>query len=123
MKAIQKLEANKNEVTTPIKGDSEEGLFLRANKKIIHVKKSDILFIESLGNYIKIVTITNEIQVREKISDFLTLLASNAFIQVHKSFIIAKAHINEIEGNRLYIGDFTIPIGKTFKANLHNFLK
>ena len=34
MKAIQKLEANKNEVPTPIKGESEEGLFLRANKKL-----------------------------------------------------------------------------------------
>lgn len=123
IKAIKKIEPEKEEKTTLNVNASEEGLFLRSNKKLIQVKKDDILFVEAVRNYVKIITKTNEIQVREKISDIQTLLPENEFLQVHKSFIISKMHINEIEGNRIYIDNFTIPIGKTYKSNLHMLLK
>lgn len=123
IKAIKKIEPEKEEKTTLNVNASEEGLFLRSNKKLIQVKKDDILFVEAVRNYVKIITKTNEIQVREKISDIQTLLPDNEFLQVHKSFIISKMHINEIEGNRIYIDNFTIPIGKTYKSNLHMLLK
>ena len=123
IKAIQKLDSKKEEVATSNTGSSEEGLFLRSNKKLVQVKKDDIFFVEATGNYVKFVTSSNEVQVREKISDILTLLPDTDFIQVHKSFIIAKKHINEIEGNRIHINDFIIPIGKTYKSNLSEFLK
>jgi DNA-binding LytR/AlgR family response regulator len=123
IKAIQKLNFKKEEVPTSNTSVSEEGLFLRSNKKLIQVRKDDILFVEAIGNYVKIVTNTNEIQVREKISHILTLLPHNEFLQVHKSFIIAKKHINEIEGNRIYINKYIIPIGKTYRSNLNNLMK
>ncbi|MEM1259319.1 MAG: LytTR family DNA-binding domain-containing protein [Bacteroidota bacterium] len=123
IKAIQKLDSRKTEVPTSNTSVSKEGLFLRANKKLVQVKKDDILFVEATGNYVKIVTQSNEVQVREKISDILTLLPVNEFLQVHKSFIIAKRHIAEIEGNRIYIDDFIIPVGKTYKSNLNELLK
>ena len=120
IKAINKIEVKKEEkiAPTPNIKKEDESLFLRANKKIIQVKTEDILFIEATGNYIKVVTATNEIQVREKISDMLNLLPPNEFLQTHKSFIVAKKHINEIEGNRILIRDFIIPIGKVYKNNL-----
>ena len=119
IKAINKIDSKSVETPTLNSGKTEEGLFLRSNKKLIQVKRHDILFIEATGNYIKVVTSSNEVQVREKISDILTILPENEFFQVHKSFIIAKKHITEIEGNRIYIGDFIIPIGKTYKSNLN----
>ncbi|GAA0721370.1 LytTR family DNA-binding domain-containing protein [Aquimarina litoralis] len=125
IKAINKIEVKKEEniAPTPNIKKEDKSLFLRANKKIIQVKTEDILFIEATGNYIKVVTATNEIQVREKISDMLSLLPTNAFLQTHKSFIVAKKHINEIEGNRILIRDFVIPIGKVYKNNLKTLFK
>ena len=123
MKAVNKLETVKTEIPTANSSKSEDGLFLRSNKKLIQVKRDDILFIEALGNYVKVVTKSNEVQVREKISDILSLLPENEFFQVHKSFIVAKGHINEIEGNRIFIDDYIIPVGKTYKSNLNKLLR
>lgn len=122
LKAIQKIESKKGAKTASNASASEEGLFLRSNKKLIQMKKDDILFVEAVGNYVKVVTHSNELQVREKISEILTLLPENKFFQVHKSFIIAKKHINAIEGNRILIENYVIPIGKTFKSQLKSIL-
>lgn len=122
LKAIQKIESKKEVKTGYNASASEEGLFLRSNKKLIQMKKDDILFVEAVGNYVKVVTHSNELQVREKISEILTLLPENKFFQVHKSFIIAKKHINAIEGNRILIENYVIPIGKTFKSQLKSIL-
>ncbi len=122
IKAINKIELNTEKHNTSNSKKDEERLFLRSNKKRIQVKTGDILFVEATGNYIKVVTSTTEIQVREKISDMLHILPTTEFFQVHKSFIVAKKHINEIEGNRIVINDFVIPIGKMYKSSLKTFL-
>jgi len=80
------------------------------------------LYIEASGNYTKIITTAETITIREKISDMLESLSSDDFVQVHKSFVIAKKHIKSIEGNRIHIGDNTVPIGKMYKANVNTLL-
>lgn len=124
VKAINKVEVKK-EVSAPAISNikkEEDSLFLRSSKKIVQIRIDDILFIESLRNYISITLKDKEIQVREKISDIINVLPEDDFIQTHKSFIVAKKHINEIEGNRIFIYDFVIPIGKTYKMNLKKFI-
>ncbi|WP_075341002.1 LytR/AlgR family response regulator transcription factor [Tenacibaculum agarivorans] len=123
VKAINKID-DKTFTKEAITIKSEpKSLFLKSSTKHIQVKTDDILFVEAIGNYIKVITVDNEIQVREKISDMLYVLPNDQFFQVHKSFIIAKKHINEIEGNRILIQDFIIPIGKMYKNNLNSLLK
>jgi DNA-binding LytR/AlgR family response regulator len=71
----------------------------------------------------KVFTDDNTINIREKISDTIQLFADNDFIQVHKSFAVAKKHIIRIEGNRIFMGDHTVPIGKLYKANVIELLR
>lgn len=97
-------------------------IFLRHNKKYTQVTLDDIKYIEAAGNYAKVVTDKETITVREKISDVLLTLNSNNFIQVHKSFAVSKKDINSIEGNRIYIQDHVIPIGKMYKINIDTLL-
>lgn len=122
MKAVNKLE-KKEEENIQVKKVDYESLFIKSNKKYVQVSIEDILFIEALGNYCKITCKEEAYSIREKISDFKELLDSDLFLQVHKSFIIAKKHVKEIEGNRIKINDYIIPIGKTFKINLQGWLK
>ena len=98
-------------------------IFLRQNKSYIQVAIKSILYIEASGNYTKVATINDTISIREKISDMIESLPKNGFLQVHKSFAVATGHINRIEGNRIYIGDDIIPIGKLYKTNINNLLK
>ena len=93
-------------------------IFLRSNKKYIQVEIDTILFIEASGNYTKVITILETITIREKISTVLELLPTEDFLQVHKSFAVAPKHIKSIEGNRIFIADHIIPVGKNFKTNV-----
>ena len=98
-------------------------IFLQSNKKSIQVEIKTIQYIEATGNYSKIVTTNEPITIREKISTLLELLPKNVLIQVHKSFAVAPKHIKSIEGNRIYIGEHIIPIGKIFRTNIIQLLK
>jgi DNA-binding LytR/AlgR family response regulator len=102
---------------------SANQIFLKQNNSHIQVDVNTILYIEASGNYTKVVTTLDTITIREKISNTLEMLPKDEFLQVHKSFAIAKKHIKSIEGNRVYIGEFIVPIGKLFKANLIKILK
>ncbi|WP_109301002.1 LytTR family DNA-binding domain-containing protein [Aquimarina sp. AU474] len=119
VKAINKIQINEGVKEISNVKKEEGSLFLRSNKKLIQIKTNDVLFVEATGNYIKIILKDSEIQVREKISDIINLLPQNEFFQVHKSFIVAKKHINEIEGNRISIQKYIIPIGKVYKTNIN----
>ncbi len=93
-------------------------IFLYSDKKYIQVKVADILYVEAAGNYSKVVLKENSILVRDKISKMLEKLPKEDFLQVHKSYIVAKQHITSVEGNRIMIADTIIPIGQYYKANV-----
>ena len=118
VKALNKVDTeNKGPVDASVREEAGS-LFLKSNKKRIQVILGEVLFVEATGNYIKIVLKDREIQVREKISEMVKLLPQSDFLQVHKSFIVSKRHIHEVEGNRVLIKDFIIPVGKTYQHNL-----
>tara|TARA_R110000823_G_scaffold110484_1_gene230466 strand:+ start:396 stop:1091 length:696 start_codon:yes stop_codon:yes gene_type:complete len=97
-------------------------IFLKQNNSHVQVAIDSILFIEASGNYTKVVTTDGSISIREKISDTIQLFSDNDFFQVHKSFAVAKKHIIRVEGNRIYIGDHIVPIGKLYKTNINKLL-
>ena len=104
------------------KSIGDRRIFLRSNKKHTQVILDDILYLEASGNYTKIILTTETISIREKISNVLSLLPSEEFLQVHKSFAIATKHIKSVEGNRICIGETIVPIGKLYKANVNRLL-
>jgi len=100
-----------------------KSIFLRSNKTHTQVFIDTILYIEASGNYTKVVTINETITIREKFSDLLSTLSNDNFLQVHKSYAIAKKHIKNIEGNKIFIHKHIVPIAKTYKAKIIQLLK
>jgi DNA-binding LytR/AlgR family response regulator len=126
LKAVNKaihIKENNPITAQPDQNTLSEHIFLSSNKKHFQVKISDILYIEAAGNYSKVVLKNDSILVRDKISNLLEKISTEKFIQVHKSFIVAIEHINSLEGNRILIGNNTIPIGKMYKSNIINLIK
>jgi DNA-binding LytR/AlgR family response regulator len=124
LKAINKTF---NPTSTPLPGLSKnkpvsKRIFIRSNKKYIQLVIDEIQYIEAFGNYTKVITTNETITIREKISDLLGLLPKQDFLRVHKSFAVATIHIKSIEGNRIFISDHTIPIGKMYKNNVNQLL-
>ena len=125
LKAVNKVMGSNTNLKNASSEENDRAtkrIFLRQNKSYIQVEVDTILLIEAAGNYTKIVSKTDTITIREKISDILESLPSDDFIQVHKSFAVAIKYINRIEGNIIHIQDHTIPIGKLYKANLIKIL-
>jgi DNA-binding LytR/AlgR family response regulator len=103
--------------------DIPNHIFLKSNKKYIQVDIDQIQYIEASGNYTIIYTTSKPITIREKVSSVLEILPKEAFLKVHKSFAVAVKHISSIEGNRIFIADHVIPIGKIYKTNINELLK
>ncbi|MDQ2177916.1 LytTR family DNA-binding domain-containing protein [Marinifilum sp. D714] len=134
LKAISKIEEklkSKTEQTlissTLDTNRQEEFIFIKADKKTIKLNFDDIVYIEGLGDYIKIHVKKKTIISKLTIKKMEELLPSDIFPRIHKSFIISLKNIVAIEGNQIEIGDTKIPIGqiyrKSFMDIINSFLK
>ncbi|PQJ20816.1 LytTR family DNA-binding domain-containing protein [Tenacibaculum sp. SG-28] len=124
LKAINKTFSTHNEQSPSYKTSNvSKRVFFKSNKKYVQIELSKILFIEAAGNYIKLIAADTTITLREKLSTVLEELPKEDFLQVHKSFVVATAHIHSIEGNRIHVLDYTIPIGKLYKSNITRIIE
>lgn len=94
--------------------DTEPHIFLRINKKMVRFMLSEILYIESLKDYIKIYTTLGNHIIHKSLSSIVSELPSVNFIRVHKSYAIAINKIKSVDGNCIEIGNKTVPIGRTY---------
>ncbi|NMM47625.1 LytR/AlgR family response regulator transcription factor [Marinigracilibium pacificum] len=101
---------------------SPEKIFLRSNNKYIQVDPEDILYVEASGNYVKVVMKEEELTIRGTLSSVHEHIPADGFLQVHRSFIIAKKHIKSIEGNQVFMGDHVVPIGKSYREVLEKLV-
>jgi DNA-binding LytR/AlgR family response regulator len=101
----------------------ESFIFIKSSKKTFKVNLNDILYIEALGDYVKIFTTEKMIISYQSLKNIETLLPAPSFPRIHKSFIIALSRIDMIEGNHVKIKDRMIPIGTNFKAEFEKLIK
>src|SRR5262245_6034183 len=123
LKSINKLNMEEFDITKPSSSDAENDAFIyvKSEKKNVKILLKDILFIESLKDYIKIHTIDKTIITQVPISTIEQRLPDN-FLRVHRSFIVAKDKITAYTQHDLEIGKLQIPIGRNYKtAVLRNF--
>ena len=108
--------------SAPLPNVQGSRFFLKGDKKHHQVDTRDILFVEAYGNYCKIHLREEMILSHEKISTMETRLASADFLRVHKSFLVATDKIKLIQGNRIFIQDYEIPIGQTYRSRINDLL-
>ena len=125
-KVVEELRSRRkvNTVTESAKIDSTQtSLFLKDGRKYHKTFIKDILYLVADGNYTKVVTYKKTIMTLEKLSSYLDLLPSDTFMQIHKSYIVAKDKIDTIGSKQIEVGDIQIPIGQTYKNNVQLLLK
>jgi len=93
----------------------QDYFFIKSDTRLIKIHFSDVLFVEALQNYVAIHT------REKKYISYLTFksvednLPGAQFLKIHKSFIVAIAKIDAIEGNEIRIGSHALPISRAFK--------
>lgn len=90
--------------------DEENVFFVKSDKVLKKVNVSEILYLEAMQNYVKIVTSDEIIVTHSTLKLLRSNLSEVSFVQTHKSFLVAREHIDEIVGNRISIGSHIVPI-------------
>lgn len=114
-KALDKINTSQQVQATIAAAPQEDYIFIKTDGKIFKVQHSDLLFAEASGNYTKITTTQTTLLPAMTFSSFEELLPKSVFLRVHRSFIINKAKISHVEGNRVYINNTEIPVGSNYK--------
>lgn len=96
----------------------DDFIYIKVDKKLVKVELSDILFIESLKDYVLVHTTKGRYTTYLGLNKLISVLPDNIFVQVHKSFVISSKAIDAIDANTIIIGDATVPIGRAYKTDL-----
>lgn len=107
-----------------VEAGEEQFLFLRADYSLSKISLPNILYIEGLGDYLKIF-IENQktLVVRMTMKNILEKLPSSEFIRVHRSFIVPMRRIESVRHHIIKIGNAEIPVGKKFEDELFSRIK
>lgn len=113
LKATEKI---LNLVQPPQVGmDNDAFIFLKTEYRLEKVNFEDILYVESKGDYIHVITQRVKILTLMPLKNIIVKLPEDKFIRVHKSFIVAVNKIDAIEHGRIHIKDAVIPVGDTYR--------
>lgn len=123
LKAIQKMQRSQPKIIErEVQKTAPDTLFLNVDKTFHKIQFQDIYYVESERNYLTLVSKQQKLSFIGTLRTWKEKLPEHQFIQIHKSFVINKDHVDKITGNEVYIHDKRIPIGRTFKAKLFEVL-
>ncbi|PSL23256.1 LytR/AlgR family response regulator transcription factor [Dyadobacter jiangsuensis] len=100
----------------PVAAQEAEPLYIKSDKKLVQMQLDDVYYLESLGNYVKVWGRDQFLLTQRTLGSFEEQLPADAFIRIHKSFILNKKFVHYIEGNMIrLLNGKVLPLGKTFK--------
>lgn len=97
--------------------------FVKTETRMEKVRYADVLYIEGMGDYWRIITTGKKIMTLLNYKKLEEILPPRQFIRVHKSFIIAIDKIESIERNRIKIADRLIPVSETFHKQFFDMIE
>ncbi len=126
MKAVNKISNTAvNEIKEETNLTDIDGfVYLRAERKMVKVGYGDILYIESMKDYIKIVRLNDKpLLVKQSISSLEDVLPANLFLRIHRSYIVAINKISAFTNHDVEISGQEIPIGRLYAHQLEKMSK
>jgi two-component system, LytTR family, response regulator len=119
--AVNKVKTAQSEKQTSTEsGEAKDYLFLNVQKKKVKILFSEIIYIESQREYIKIVTTKKEYVSKMSTHEMEDLLPVNLFKRIHRSFIISISKIESYTAEEVEVNGTSIPIGRDYRDILKN---
>lgn len=119
LKSVNKFfERRANSIPKITADDADKGfIYVKANRKMYKVPVADIMYIESLDEYVKVHTPGKILVSRETISTFEEKLPKNSFVRIHRSFIVSSKLITSVSSDGVEIGGKLLPFGRAYKLS------
>ena len=90
-------------------------LYLKENKKMVKVYLKNILYLESIKDYVRVITVCKTVVTKQPLSYFESILSPVQFLRIHRSFIVAINKIDAYSLSGIDIGNIELPIGRKYK--------
>ncbi|MAZ73007.1 MAG: DNA-binding response regulator [Flavobacteriaceae bacterium] len=98
-------------------------MFVRSDRKMIKIDYDAVMYIESYSDYLKIHLENNTIVTRETITAIEAKLPKQQFLRIHRSYIISIQHIQSFTNEHITINNQSLPISRTYKKSVLQFLE
>lgn len=98
-------------------------IFFRADRKTLKVALDDIVYIESLKDYVKVITNTKTIITKQSISALEEMLPKESFLRIHRSYIVALNKIESFTSELIGIAKQELPISRMYRHEVEKVLK
>ncbi|TVZ55820.1 LytTR family two component transcriptional regulator [Lutibacter sp. Hel_I_33_5] len=108
---IVKVEKNEQET-------SSDFMFVRSERKMVKINFNQIKYIESLGDYVKVITNDTSIVTRETITNIDEKLPAKEFLRIHRSYIVSLQEITSYTNEFIEVGKKAIPISRSYKETV-----
>lgn len=123
LKAVNKVKSSKGgKEKQEEMQETKDFIFLNVQKKKVKILFSEILYIESQREYIKIVSSGKEYILKMSTHEIEALLPASNFKRIHRSFIISVSKIESYTSETVEIGGISIPIGRGYKDVMKSFI-
>lgn len=117
-KAVNKAISALTSARSNEKESEKDHIFFKVDKKLVSIKLEDILYIESLKDYVRVKTLNGNYIVYQTLNGVQAKLPASNFFRVQKSYIIAINKVKSVEGNTLEIASEKIPISRHCKEEV-----
>ena len=115
-KAVLKVKSLHESGKTAVQASAaRDYFFIKSDSRLVKIHYHDILFVEALQNYVAIHTVDKKFITYLTFKSVEEHLPADQFLKIHKSYIIAFARVDSIEGNEVRIGQHSLPISRTSK--------
>jgi DNA-binding LytR/AlgR family response regulator len=102
----------------PEEEPARDFILVKSEHKIHRIKYDDILYIESMREYVAYYTPNGRILSLNSLKSLEEELPSDRFIRIHKSYIVSLEKIDTLEGNQLHVGKEKLPIGASYREEV-----
>ena len=120
--AVNKVKTAHGEEHKPTESvETKDFIFLNAERKKVKILFSEIVYIESQREYIKIVTTKKEYFSKMSTHEMEELLPANGFKRVHRSFIVSVSKIESYSADTVEVNGVSIPIGRGYRDNIEKW--
>lgn len=120
IQAVEKVYNAANEKFTSVFNDY---VFIKTEHRLEKIKVSEILYVEGMNEYLRIVTEEKKIMTLQNFKSIEDILPKDNFMRVHKSYLVAIDKVESIERNRIKIQKMYIPISETYREIFFNKIR
>ncbi|MEP6616413.1 MAG: LytTR family DNA-binding domain-containing protein [Ginsengibacter sp.] len=118
--AVNKVKTERETQPLHESTDARDHLFLNVQKKKMKILFSDIIYIESQREYIRIVTTKKEYLSKLSTHEIESLLPAHLFKRIHRSFIVSVSKIDSYTADMLEVNGVSLPVGRGYRDILEN---